>query len=82
MDKSDILNHDHLKETLTKKQERALKKIIKREEQIEKIKGEINEILNKNDLNVCDLGRFKINKKREEVLKLKFRSSKWEIHIK
>jgi glutamine synthetase type III len=52
MDKSDILNHDHLKETLTKKQERALKKIIKREEQIEKIKGEINEILNKNDLNV------------------------------
>jgi hypothetical protein len=76
MDKSDILNHDHLKETLTKKQERALKKIIKREEQIEKIKGEINEILNKNDLNVVDLDRFKINKKREEVSKLKFKFPK------
>jgi len=61
---------------LTKKQERALKKIIKREEQIEKIKGEINEILNKNDLNVFDLDRFKINKKREEALKLKFKFPK------
>ncbi len=61
---------------MTKKQERALKKIIKREEQIEKIKGEINEILNKNDLNVFDLDRFKINKKREEALKLKFKFPK------
>ena len=78
MDKSDILNHDYLqpKETLTKKQERALKKIIKREEEIEKIKGEINEILNKNDLNIFDLDRFKINKKREEALKLKFKFPK------
>ncbi len=61
---------------MTKKQERALKKIIKREEQIEKIKGEINEILNENDLNVFDLDRFKINKKREEALKLKFKFPK------
>ena len=59
-------------ENLTKEQERALEKILKKEEEIEKVQDEISKILIENDLNILDVDKYKRSKTREEVGKLLF----------
>lgn len=68
------IDHEYkqAKKSFSKLEEKALKIIIKKENQIEKTQSEIAKIMQENNLNILDIDKYKHDKNFEEFQNIKF----------
>lgn len=71
---NDVLDQEYkqAKEVLTKTEEKTLALIVKKEEEIRKIQGEISKLLKENDLNEFDVDKYKHDKNFEKFQNINF----------